>query len=35
MALPGDIEMQLADLDIENEENEKLVIDEGMEDIKV
>lgn len=32
MATMGDIEMQMEDLNIENEENEKLVFDEGVEE---
>lgn len=32
MANIRDIEMQMEDLDIENEENEELIIDEGVEE---
>lgn len=32
MSIMDDTEMQLADLDIENEENEELVFDEGVEE---
>lgn len=32
MATVNDIEVQLADLDIDNEENEELVIDDGVEE---
>lgn len=31
MTLANDIEMQMAGLDIDNEENEELIIDEGIE----
>lgn len=32
MAIADDVTMQLADLDIDNEDNEELIFDEGVEE---